>query len=518
MTARLRGIGRAETGLALVTVLFVGAVLSVVTTSAALLTVKSLKATSDDQRSAQATAFAEAAIDRMLLDVGRGAFGWDQIREAGCNNAPITLPLTTFADGTYTAELTIYEPTTAEKIPGSPWSIANDTLTGGPCTAPGRNSVNSANTFAITATGVRATGQRVLRQILRIAPSSTKLPIGVFANRIDANGSPTLRNVSVITSGDIIGREKLRMEGIDQAYTVKDFYCQTPTTTGCSDPAFTWSGGMTWSSAIPAAVHATGSIYYRQGGGNRREHPISGNRDCNANGQGTAGQSLWDGSGAGGTITSTCSNWTGANAGAYPPTSRFTTTDLKRVAPLSSFSEADYQILKSTAQASGIYCSFSGGTSSCTRAGIEGSGAAPGIFTDAWVNGCVCPRNFVVYLEYPPGTNPSANSIKWQATVQAASAPQPCNPDPAINRSVILVIRNASLDISGNAVLNGAVMVAEGNFDSSGNMLVHGTVLVTRGSFRIRGTGTFQSDSCWTGSVNGALLDVTPLTFQDVDR
>jgi type II secretory pathway pseudopilin PulG len=514
MTGHRRGT---ESGLALVTVLFVGAVLSVVTTGAAYLTVKTLKATSDDQRSAQATSFAEAAIDRLLLDVGRGTYGWDTIREAGCANAPITLPLTSFSNGTYTAVLTIYEPTTAQKIPASPWTIANDTMSGGPCTAPGRSSVNTPNTFAITATGTQATGRRVLRQILRISPTSTKLPIGVFANRIDANGSPTLRNVSVITSGDIIGREKIRMEGTDQAYTLKDFYCQVPTSTGCSSPVFTWGGGMTWSSPIPAAVHSTGSIYYRQGGGNRREHPVAGNRDCNANGQGTAGQSLWDGSGAGGPITSTCANWTGPNAGAFPPTSLFRSADLNRVAPLSSFSEGDYQVLKAAAQASGIYCSYAG-AGTCTRAGIAGTSTPPGVFNNGWIDACVCPRSFIVYLEYPLGTNPAANVINWQATVQASSAPQPCNPDPAINRSVILVIRNASLDISGNAIVNGAIMVAEGNFDSSGNMLVHGTVLVTRGSFRIRGTGTFQSDPCWTGSVNGALLDVTPTTFQDVDR
>jgi hypothetical protein len=509
---------RSETGVALLTVLFVGAVLTVVSSSAAYLTVKSIKATGDDQSSALATSFAEAAIDRLLIDVGRGAYGWDQIREAGCATPPITLPLTSYANGTYTAELTIYEPTTAQKIPASPWTLGNDTLVGGPCSAPGRNTVNAPNTFAVTATGTQATGRRVLRQTLRIAPSSTKLPIGVFANRIDANGSPTLRNVSVISSGDIVGREKLRMEGTDQAYTLKDFYCQVPTSTGCSNPSFTWSGGMTWTSPIPAAVHSAGSIYYRAGGGNRREHPVANNRDCNANGQGTAGQSLWDGSAGGGTITSTCSNWTGANAGAYPPTSKFTTTDLNRVAPLSSFSEADYQALKRTAQTTGIYCAYGGGTSSCTRAGVGGTSTAPGIFTNGWVDACICPRSFVVYLEHPGGTNPAANTINWQATIQASSAPQPCNPDPAINRSVILVIRNASLDISGNAVLNGAVMVAEGNFDSSGNMLVHGTVLVTKGSFRIRGTGTFQSDTCWSGSVSGALLDVTPLTFQDVDR
>jgi hypothetical protein len=309
--------------------------------------------------------------------------------------------------------------------------------------------------------------------------------MGLSADRVDANGQASMFNVSVLTPGDITGREKLGFTGLDPFYSLADFY-----------------PGESASTPIPAAAHAVGSIYFIGGGRNRQEHPPSPN--CTANPRGDLGQSLWDGSGTGGPVATGCAGQTG-----MPPTSLFTEEDLQRIAPREGLSEQEYITLREAARSSGLYCSNTGGASSqCMVGGVSQSLSST--IQDADLAGL--PNNFVAYFDFPSDGDPfdSDNTIKWKADVV------PCSDSSSVNRSAILIVRNGSLSMENGSSLTGAVLIPEGGFDSAGSYQVHG--IVNAKQIRMRGGASVQLSECWVRNMPGALLDVTPLHWSELDR
>lgn len=498
MRATLARRLRDERGVAMMTVVFVGVTLTVMTTTAAFLSVKGLRSTTADKSSAQAMAAAEAGLERLLLDVTRGDVGFGAMRTAGCQTPPVTLPPGTLGPGTYNVSLTIYEPAQNPKVPPPNWTT--DTKNHAPCLS------RTTNLFAITATGTQGGGTRVVRQIVSVVVGSSKMPLGIYADRIDANGNPTMKNISVFTAGDVIGRGKIAMVGNDSFFRMKDVYSQT------AFSGFTWTSPYNWDSYIPAAVHATGEIYAKNAGTRGREHPPAPN--CAANDTrngGLATQSEWDGSACSGCVNAGALTVNCGTPG-FPPTARFTSTDLARIAQTRNFTEVEYANLKATAKASGIYCDF-GAAYSCWKDGI-----LQGAVKTAWGTNDIPVDEpaLIAYFDFPYSTNTSANKITWSATWKAISGVL-CNPDdPNDNRSAVIVVRNGSFDFSGNTQLVGAVMVPEGDFDSTGTPLLHGSI--TARSFRVRGNATFESSACFAGTLPTTLAEITPLGWSEIDR
>lgn len=498
---------REERGIAMMTVMLVGAALTVVTTTAAILSVRGLRATSADGQSARAMAAAEAGLERLTLDVKNGTIKLGAMREAGCATAPISLPPGTLGPGTYDVALTIYEPSQPKKVPDSPWSISNDTVS--PCTN------HTSNLYAITATGTQGSGTRVVRQLLRVVPGKAKFPMGIYAEKIDANGNPTMRNISVFTAGDLVGRGKISMSGIDENYTMKDVYNQT------LFPTFSWSGGLNWDSKIPAAVHATGEIYVKGANQRGREHPFSStqNVNCTANDTRNNGYSLqseWDGSACSGCSSSgTISADTCGGLPGYPPTARFTPDDLSRIAQVRNLTEDEYSNLKATAQSSGIYCNFDPSIPTsvqCSKAGVSG------MRDETWSDGDLPTgtNQLVAYFDYPYSNNTSNNWITWSATWKAISGVMCNSTNPADNKSIVIVVRNGNFRLTGTAQVTGAVLVPEGDFDSTGTPLLHGSV--TARSFRVRGNATFESSACFANSLPSTSGEISPAGWMEVDR
>src|SRR5687768_361922 len=81
MTRRLRN----QRGVAMVTVLLVAAVLTVVSSTAAFVTIEEFSATNDDLKAARALSYAEAGIDRALYALRSGIWEWDEMVMAGCS-------------------------------------------------------------------------------------------------------------------------------------------------------------------------------------------------------------------------------------------------------------------------------------------------------------------------------------------------------------------------------------------------------------------------------------------------
>lgn len=484
----------------MMTVLFVGAALTVMTTTAAFLSVRGLSATSADKRLVQALAAAEAGLERFMMDVERGAISSATMTEAGCASPPVTLPPGTLGPGTYSVELTIYEPSQAKKVPDSPWSAGNDTVA--PC------STRASNLFAVTATGSQGTGKRVVRQIIQSTPGKSKFPLGIYAESIDANGNPDMDNISVFAVGDIQGRGKISLAGIDDNYTMADVYDEA------AFSSFVWSGLLNWDSKIPAAVHATGEIYVKNTSTRGREHPPAPN--CTANDTRNGGyalQSEWDGSACSGCANNgrITSDVCGGLPG-YPPTAKFTQADLDRIAQVRNFTEDEYANLKATAQSNGIYCNFATSVNQCWKNGVAGAAQT------TWQDGDLPTgsSSLIAYFDFPYSANTTGNWIRWRATWKAISGVM-CNPtNPADNKSVVIVVRNGNFDFGGNAQVTGAVLTPEGNFDSSGTTVLHGSV--TTKNFRVRGNAKFESSSCFAGTLPTTSSNLSLAGWAEIDR
>lgn len=514
-----------QRGVAMVTVLFVGTALTVVASAAAFVAVRDLKAAGDDRRGAEALSFAESGVDRMveLLRAGGtyaqstssqaniqriGIPTWNEMNEAGCAFGPLELPVGDLGTGrTYTVQLTAYDPTqpVGQRIPPEPWSATNNT-TSAVCT--GRNTsprptpdIETDHLFAISSLGEHPAAKREVLQIVQI--EALGLPIGLFADSSANNGNPDFTDISLVTPGNVTGREKLSLKGVDPYYTMADFY-------GDSYPEL----------PIPTAVHAMGTITCISdcnsagtGAGKKQVHPPALN--CGANGTddgAPAWQSMWDGSGLGGAITSDCParQVAGLYGDRLPPTSLFDSAALLRVTPRPTLTEDDFERLKQAAKDFGLYCTNIG-SSYCTVRG------QPVTYTTNISTADLQTwdlKRFVAYFDYEPPASPNQRqTLTWNASVSPCSTT-----DPSADRSVVLVVRNGDMSTqgagAGEAV--GAFLVPEGLIDAAGSITLHGTMIAD--GFQVRGTGNFKNSVCWVTNMPSSFLDFTATHWSEVDR
>ena len=182
--------------------------------------------------------------------------------------------------------------------------------------------------------------------------------------------------------------------------------------------------------------------------------------------------------------------------------------------------EEDHLYFKQVAQQAGLYCSNYGiGSESCQRAGTS-----PCIDTGtplctsvggALGNGDVTGLGnfFVVYIEYPAGTDPQSNMLTWNATTPAPSNTCGVNP-PAANMMVLMIVRNGGFENTTNFM--GAVFAEDGRFEVGGNVRFEGTIAAS--FIRSRGTPTICNSQRWLDSMPGAFMQVAPLQWSEVDR
>jgi len=471
MTGRLGD----QRGVAMVTVLFVGAVLTAVTSAAAFLSVRELRSGLGERRGAQALSIAETGIDRFLIDVRGGSLDWGEIKLAGCPT-PITLS-GDLGGGSFIAKLTIYDPTqpAANRLGGN--------AAAPPCTTrvtarPPRGTAQScplytSSCFAITSTGTITSGgvvvaKRVVQELVQVGASG--LPFGLSSDFVSAGGTPNANNISLLSRNDVQGREKLIFTGNDAYYLQSDFYAWAPAT------------------PIPAGAHAVGSVYVK----NASEHPP--NANCTA-----SGEYAWDGSGLGDVNTAVC-------AGGNAPTSKFTEQDFNTLAPESAITEQEYASVKATAQREGLYCGPT--LSTCTKNGVAHT--LTGNIKASDIDGL--PTDFVAFFDFSAPYS-SGNSVNWDAVVNAA--PTTCS-DGTPYPQVTLVVRNGDLALTSGASVTGFVLVPDGTVKLGGNYTVHGTILSKETS--LQGTGTVALSDCWVAHMPGPTLEVQRIRFGELDR
>ncbi|HZK52128.1 MAG TPA: hypothetical protein VFD47_11255, partial [Actinomycetota bacterium] len=172
-----------------------------------------------------------------------------------------------------------------------------------------------------------------------------------------------------------------------------------------------------------------------------------------------------------------------------------------------SLDDQDYQNLKESAKASGLYCYIpTSGGANCLK------GGTPTTYKSTWQTGDLpTVRQYVSYFEFQGGDPMSnSNTVGYKASVG------PCHYDPAINGSVVLVVRNGSLSMQSGALLTGAIILPEGKFDSEGSFTTHGTIIAQ--DFWLRGSATFETSQCWVDNMPTTFLDITPSKWTEVDR
>ncbi|MBA2311859.1 MAG: hypothetical protein H0V97_03560 [Actinobacteria bacterium] len=494
MISRALNILKRQVGVAMVTVLFAGAVLTVVSSTAAYLTIKEFRSGQEDRKATEALAYAESGLDRLMLAVR--TYGWNRINEAGCQFEPISVPTGNLGGGRfYDAYMTVFDPSlpTAGRLPplgswkkpGDAWS---STQTSQVCVNHQGALPQTPLFFALTSTGQHPTATRVIRQVVKIGARG--LPIGLYADSVNVQGgTPTTLDISLVTPGSVSGREKLTFTGNDPYYKMGHFWA-----------------GQSMSVPAPAAVHALGAISCTKQacGDDLVEHPDV--LECKANGSG--GQSQWDQSGGGGDLTGAAS--CPGQAANPPPYSSFSMADLERARPTPKLTDQDYANLKSLAQASGLYCAMdASGSGSCTTP--TGSFNTNGTIQSVTGTG----KTFVAYFEFPATGDPfsTQRTLTWKAAVG------PCSDDPAVNESVVIVVRYGSVDLTGQDEIVGSFFAPEGQAwlrGSGGTVKIHGTTIAKKIDFG--GNAEVKLSSCWVNNMPGALLRVTPQTWSEVDR
>ena len=480
---------RNESGVAMVTVLLVGMVLTVVTSMAAFSTIREIKSGTADRQGAEALSYAEAGIDRFLRFIRVENVTWHELIRAGCEDpGGLVVPPGVVGSGSFEATLKVYEPNAPTEADKSVPAACNSRATA-PNDPTGQH-------FIITSQGTKSDAQRVVEQVVKISPLG--LPIGIYAQAVEAGGTPNMVGISMFTEGHISGREKLQFKGTDPYYYMSDFFDGV-------------GGGRLMTEHVPAGAHALQGIYLKQNGTTPEFPglPSSPTKNCTANDKGVPtgnpGQSIWDSDGslASGSISSGCTGQTG-----WPISSKFTPTIMDRIRP-HRLTEQDHQALRDAAKTTGIYCAI-GATTSCTRNGQPMTGMPA-----TWQDGDLAPlfaagnNNFVAYFDFLTGST-LTNQIKWHANVWG------CNDtNPDLNKSVVIVTRRGGLEFQG-AQVNGA-FIMDGELTYSGNPTLNGAI-ISQSGFRITGNANFSLDPCWVKNMPGPFLPTSPTTWAEVDR
>jgi hypothetical protein len=478
---------RDERGVALVTVLFIGAVMTVTVSAAAFIAVGEFRASNRDRGATTALALSEAGIDRTIQWIRSNKVPWRFIALSGCSSVGTvggvsysTITLNgQIGTGTYATTIT-----RADGCSPLPTSVPNPRVP--------QQLVLSSTGCTDNAAGVACptgSSKRLVEQA--VAVTSRTLPVGMSAASIDMRGSPSFQNMIVVARGIVSSRSHINVTGTDPYYKKSDFY---PCIGGKTAAAFQcFTAGAANDTAMPASVHSTDRIYTKPNGGD--EHPPSPN--CSY---------LWDGSATGTTITGTACGFAYPNR---PPTALFSEADADRITNTPRLTEEDHLYFKNVAQQAGLYCSNYGtGTASCTRAGTAAT--VTGDIDTADVTGL--GGFYVVYIEYPGGSDPQRNMLGWN--VAAPTGTNPCSSTAATGSMVVVIVRNGGLETKSSFI--GAIFAEDGRYETGANASFEGTVAAQ--FIRTRGSPNICNSQRWLDSMPGIFISVAPLQWSEVDR
>jgi hypothetical protein len=95
----------------------------------------------------------------------------------------------------------------------------------------------------------------------------------------------------------------------------------------------------------------------------------------------------------------------------------------------------------------------------------------------------------------------------------------PCDLDPTLTHSVIVVVRFGSISMAGAGTVVGAFFVPEGEISlrGTGNTTkIQGSAIAKK--FDFGGNAQMELTDCWVKNLPIGYLTTTPQTFSEVDR
>ena len=332
-------------------------------------------------------------------------------------------------------------------------------------------SVATTNANGATGASGVVAGKRTVQELVDIRPLS--FPLGVYtASQVNLGGTVNMFQESLFSGSCVDSRTKLVMQAgptgsyIDPFYNIpaavhSTSYITTKNTSCAVDPSGADSSAIHKTSACnstyPADQDALGGPFPADASGNACRAATTGYGDYDQNGSGF-------------------SNTTFVNTYGFLPR---------------GLSDDDYAQLKAKAIAAGTY--FPAGTSIVW----------PTASTDPANSG----YNPVIYIQNQDATIQAGDlsGFAWQS-------------DPTCTQNhpeAVVIVDHGSLNISSGASLSGFIFVPDGNIKFTGSPTVVGTMFSK--SLDWSGGSTVGLNDCFAQSTSGGILNVTKYAWREVD-
>lgn len=489
MNRRVRHVHGPDAGIGVVTVIFVMAVVSALTVTAASLTINNLSNTSRDRQALAALATSEAGVSQAISYLRSGNLGSLTCIEpppgatpgATCQGAteswtsaanPKQIRLDGSAGGCLSA-LDCYKVwigTVKSFTPGCPEQRATPPV---PCTG----------IYRIHATGFSGNGPAARRLAVDVEAGPFPFPIGVFTEALSGSGNVGIHRMSVFSNGCIKNRQRDNAAGSGFQFDwdaaagrpVLDVVYDQPATAHTTD------------------LTTTSNNVCGDGAGGERIHK-PGSPACNANFK-------FDQTGLGGPLTAgdgCYGAYTRSDGSLYPTSSYFGPADLGRYGYRPrGLTDAQYDALRSQAQAQGTYNMPTGSVNSVLTTLAASDIASPVLY---WDNGSVNLNISNIPAAYK---RPIGNDLTNCGT-----------------RSLTIVVSGPGNNFtygSGNTspYIVASIFVPDGTLTGSSGSNTIGTVFAK--VIDLSGNPDFYMDRCFAANPPGATLDVEVLNWREDD-
>jgi hypothetical protein len=455
-----------DSGGALITVVLLMAVLSGLGATLAVLTTNNLESASRDRQAISALSTADAGVAQALEYIRLNGVGRLTCLEANRSTTVATDPCRSNPAGWAN--------------PNSPQQVNVD---GGTCgagstcyrvsiTALRRYDPPTVRTglYRITSTGVAGTapGARSVAVDVEVTPAT--LPIGVFGKELDGNGGTQLFDISLFTTDCVSPR--FNGNGNGTRFT------------GGLDPYWDEPAAANSTSFISTGVNCTPS------------GAIHGSGPCP-----TSSELYYDRDSQGGAVASTSPCATFLNAAGQTVTrtrTSFTPEDLASYGYRpGGLTGQQYDALRARADAMNLLNVTPANLHARLQAAVTAGISNP-----------------VVYIDNLAGNQAySFSALDIPIAFRRTPGVDACSPN-----AVLVVVRTAGVIYQGgnNGWRSMSMLVPEGSFRGNGGYNVLGTLFAN--NISLGGNEQFRLDGCYVDNLPGGLLDLTAVSFQELDR
>lgn len=462
MSRSLRWVRRrvdGDTGVAILTVLLIMAVLTALSTTVAVITINNSQNSSRDRQAGSATTIADGGLAE-AVNYLRGT--------AGAAQALACAPACTNNDwGSATAPHRVV-------VDATRYYLVYFELIASPTPS------NHTTVFRVHSQGYAGAGPgaRNVTVDLQYTPSSS-FPIGVFTNYFDAGGTGTITSESVFSDGCINQREHLKMSGVDPYY------------------------------GVPAAAHSSGIVTDTNGTCGTND-PGNIHRSGYCNNQAQSGNNVdlrGDQDSLGGVLTGTpCYRYAASpghpagTAGSYLETSLMTSTTLRQQFGYRSggLSPSELDTLRAAAKAQGNYYTTT---------------------TYNVPNATTQPQAVLFFDLATAGSTVDLGALDTGGYSRTAGLSKT---DPSCtSKQLFIVVLNGNAKLVSNATFVTQMFVpsagpTNGTLQLGGGVNIIGTVYADH--INQSGNSTYSLDDCFLSSLNGNQFSITLTNFREVDR